>query len=131
MNSTAGAIEADEPATRLRVLVAEDDPAALSLTVELVELLGHWAVGVTSAEAAHVRFIEGAFDVLLLDVNLPGLSGLDLARKLVRRERLPVIFASGEAASYLDADAVWLRKPFTSEQLQQALLQSRRRTRRD
>ena len=48
--------------TPLRVLVVEDDPAALSATVELLQLLGHWATGVKSAEVAKDRFIDGAFE---------------------------------------------------------------------
>ncbi|WP_422823799.1 response regulator [Variovorax robiniae] len=109
-------------ARNLRVLVVEDDADALHLTQELLVLMGHWSAGVSSAEAAVARFSEGAFDVLLLDVNLPALSGLDLAEKLGRRERLPVIFASGVGRPRHGEDGdIWLNKPYTTEQLEEAL----------
>ncbi|MEJ7686203.1 MAG: response regulator [Variovorax sp.] len=107
---------------RLRVLVVEDDRDALEATLETLELMGHWATGVQSAERALDRFTEGAFDVLMADIGLPALSGLDLAKKLRERCKLPVIFASGQS----EPDAplpgtVWLSKPFSFEQLGDAL----------
>lgn len=112
-------------ARKLRVLVVEDDVDSLQLTQELLGLLGHWSAGVSSAEAAVARFSAGAFDVLLLDVHLPALSGPDLAEKLARLERLPVIFATGGARP---ADgsmrSIWLRKPYTTAQLEEALSQA-------
>lgn len=111
------------PAAKLRVLVVEDDAATLTLAVELLELLGHWAAGVTSAEAAMSRFLEGAFDVLLIDLNLPGLSGMELAERLRRRESLPVIFASGDdpTEQELPPGTCWLPKPYTTRELGVAL----------
>jgi len=81
----------DERAGRakgLRVLVVEDDPGALAATVEMLQLLGHWAAGVGSAETAKDRFLDGAFDVLLTDIGLPALSGMDLVESLHVRNRL-------------------------------------------
>ncbi|WP_213954744.1 MULTISPECIES: response regulator [unclassified Variovorax] len=109
-------------ARRLRILVVEDDVDALALTQELLGLLGHWSAGVGSAEGALARFSEGAFDVLLLDVNLPALSGLDLAEKLGRLESLPVIFATGsDPPRDRSLRSIWLRKPYTTAQLEGAL----------
>ena len=112
-----------QPAARkLRVLVVEDDADSLHLTQELLSLMGHWSAGVGSAEGALARFAEGAFDVLLLDVNLPALSGLDVAEKLCRLEPLPVIFATGNRPARDDSSgSIWLQKPYTTEQLEEAL----------
>ena len=74
---------------RLRVLVVEDDPGTLALTVSLLETLGHSAAGMGSAELALNRFFEGAFDVLVSDISLPCLSGQDFAEKLQGRCDLP------------------------------------------
>lgn len=112
----------------LRVLVVEDDPDALSATVEMLQLLGHWAAGVRSAEIAKDRYYENAFDVLMTDVGLPALSGLDLAEILRTRfhlSRLGVIFATGRAPPDTPIpDTVWLQKPFSVEQLAEALARS-------
>jgi DNA-binding response OmpR family regulator len=114
---------ADTPAAPgLRILVVEDDPATLSAMVEMLELLGHWVAGVKSAEVARDRFIEGAFDVLLTDVGLPALSGLDLVEILQAQHKLRVIFATGQPRPAKPiAGTVWLQKPFGVDELQAAL----------
>lgn len=110
-------------AARLRVLVVEDDPAALALMLETLQVLGHWAAGVSSAEVAKDRYFDGAFDVLVTDVGLPALSGLDLARSLLARHAgLKVIFVTGYPAPEVPIDkTVWIQKPFTLEELGAAL----------
>lgn len=115
---------AERSARPLRLLVVQDEPATLALTLQVLERLGHWSAGVSSAEAAIDRFLEGAFDVLLLDLNLPGLSGLDVAEKLRSRERIPVILAGcGTDRTQGFAGSVWLPKPYTAEQLELAVAQ--------
>ncbi|MBT2322357.1 response regulator [Variovorax paradoxus] len=109
----------------LRVLVVEDDPDVLEAALEALEFLGHWATGVRSAEAALSRFLEGAFDVLMVDIGLPALSGLELAGKLQSRCKLPVVFATArKPPESLPQGAVWLSKPFSLEQLAEALGQA-------
>ncbi|RYF34311.1 MAG: response regulator [Comamonadaceae bacterium] len=112
--------------TPLRVLVVEDDPAALSATVELLQLLGHWATGVKSAEVAKDRFIDGAFDVLLTDIGLPALSGYDLVASLPEgKHRTHVIFATGHARPVEPMpNTFWLQKPFSAEQLEAVLAEA-------
>lgn len=110
---------------RLRILVVEDDPDTLTVTIELLRALGHWATGVRSAELALHRFLEGAFDLVIADVGLPGLSGRDLAEKLEARCELPVIFATGQPApDPMPRHGIWLRKPYSIDQLQKALAQA-------
>jgi CheY-like chemotaxis protein len=119
---------APDDAKSLRVLVVEDDADALAATVEMLQLLGHWAAGVKSAEIAKDRFIENAFDVLMTDIGLPALSGFDLAEILRARHPLEIIFATGRPRPEPPpTDAVWLQKPFTVEQLSQALTQTQAR----
>lgn len=107
---------------KLRVLVVEDDPAALSATVDLLQVLGHWATGVKSAEVAKSRFMDGAFDVLITDIGLPALSGYDLVQSLPSGHQMRVIFASGQTKPVaLMPGTIWLGKPFTVAQLEAAL----------
>ncbi len=106
----------------LRILVVEDDPAALAATVDMLEALGHWAAGVKSAEVARDRFIEGAFDVLLTDIGLPALSGLDLVEILHADDKLKVIFATGRPRPESPPPGtVWLQKPFGVDELSAVL----------
>lgn len=107
----------------LRVLVVEDDPATLTLLLDVLTLLGHWATGVSTAEAAQDRFIEGAFDVVLTDLQLPGLSGLDLIGTLRRHCQVPVIVATAHPVTpdQLPTGSHWLEKPFRMADLTRAL----------
>lgn len=116
------------PDRALRVLVVEDDPEALTATVEMLQLLGHWATGVKSAEVAKDRFLAGAFDVLLTDIGLPALSGYDLVASLRERHATPVIFATGlpRPAEPIEG-TVWLQKPFRVDQLESALSEAAHR----
>ena len=106
----------------LRVLVVEDDAATLAATLEILETLGHWATGVQSAEAAQARYIEGAFDVLVLDIGLPALSGADFFENLNAQPGLKVIFATGcDKPDNLALGTTWLQKPFGLDDLATAL----------
>jgi len=107
------------------VLVVEDDAEALAAMLDVLEELGYTAAGVQSAEGALNRFCEGVFDVLIVDVGLPALSGIQLAESLRTRQDLPVIFATGhEPPAATPRRSVWLQKPFSVAELGAALGQA-------
>jgi len=95
------------------------------LLEEMLRILGHAAHSAATAEAAIQAFEGQEFDVLLADINLPGMSGIELAEQLTaRRPALRVIFASG--FGYLIADKtpfefILLPKPYGLDQLQHAI----------
>jgi PAS domain S-box-containing protein len=102
-----------------KVLVVEDEDGAREGLREILTVLGYEAVVVASAEEAASHDAAQGFDVLLADMVLPGMSGIELAGSL--RERWPavkVILMSG----YTDEDLVrqgvragdlrFLQKPF-------------------
>lgn len=112
----------------LRVLVVEDDINTREATRELLELLDAQVHAVNSAQAALDLIEAQEFDVLLTDVRMAGMSGLDLARAARRMQpRLRVVLASGYGAgigSELDVElssATLLPKPFSFEQLEEAV----------
>lgn len=108
-----------------RILVVEDHPDAREAVCEILEVIGHHAEGVGSAEEALGVMRERTFDILLTDVVLPGMTGIELARQAI--ERMPAlccIFSSGldlPAETQLDCAWAALRKPYTSEQLQETI----------
>lgn len=115
------ALHSDPPCV-LRVLVVEDDPDTLATTVDMLRALGHWATGVGTAEAAQARYFDGAFDVVMTDVGLPALSGLDLAASLRERHPIRILFATGQPAPAKSLPgARWLQKPFGLDALADAL----------
>ena len=110
-----------EPAA-LRIVLVEDDDSLRATTVELLELLGHAVSGAASGEAALALPALAAADVLMTDLELPGMSGEQLAlaaRKLA--PDLAVVFASGRSATTLLERSTMLRKPYDIDALNAAL----------
>lgn len=123
-SSTPSSLKPEQPdatAPALRILLVEDDAATRDMTVEMLQLLGHWVASVGSAEAARDRYMEGAFDVLMCDVGLPGLSGLDLVHSL-QTQGVALLMVSGALRpATLPAHCGWLGKPYGLAQLEEAL----------
>ena len=113
-----------------RILVVDDEAPLLRITTKVLERLGYRVVPCGSPEEGSRHFAEdpAAFDLLLCDLNMPGRSGIDLAREfLARRPDLPVILASGMVSEELRTEALRLgireilRKPMSVEELGEAL----------
>ncbi len=109
----------------LRVLVVEDNIDAQFLVCEMLAAFGHAATGTDNGEDALAKLDAGRYDVLFSDVSLPGMSGVDLARRaIVRQPGLGVIFATGYGdalTARIDFPCVTLKKPYELDQLQSAL----------
>jgi CheY-like chemotaxis protein len=112
----------------MRVLIVEDTPAEAELFADLVAQHGHDPIVAASAEAALDTLAASAPDVVLLDLFLPGMSGVEFLRVLSQRPQpLPVVAISGvatevEARQCLQLGAVeFLPKPLTITQLEMIL----------
>lgn len=82
----------------MRVLVVEDDADVAGVFRDFLLELGHEPVLVRSAEAALHRLETERPDAVILDIHLPGLSGLDfLQLRPVRDSGLPIVAVSGVA----------------------------------
>ena len=68
----------------LRILYVEDDPLVREITCELLAHPAREVLAVSSAEEALSVFKPGAFDVVLTDVSLPAMSGLEMARRMLK-----------------------------------------------
>jgi DNA-binding NtrC family response regulator len=83
----------------MHVLLVEDSDEVSCITVEYLHELGHEVTAVGTAELAIPKIAESHIDVVMTDVRLPGMSGLELARHLVKHyPALPVVIASGYGA---------------------------------
>lgn len=124
-----GAVSTDE-APRVSgetILLVEDEEAVREVTSRMLSLSGYRVLEAADGEAA-LRVVReqpgGTIDLVVTDVRMPGMGGLDLARALRERSPgLPVVFISGYAG--LDTDALaalaeqgpMIAKPFTHETL--------------
>lgn len=117
-----GAAQPQPAAQSLSVLVVEDNLDAQYLVCEMLRTFGHRVDAAPSGEEALRLLQGGVYDVLLSDVSLPGISGVDLARAALRDNPvLRVVFASGYSSSlteHLDFPAMSIQKPYDIEQLQ-------------
>ncbi|HEX6958405.1 MAG TPA: response regulator [Ferrovibrio sp.] len=111
-----------------RILVAEDDVPMREFIRRVLQARGHEVVAVGDGAEALVRLGRDSFDLLLADISMPNMDGVELALKAARDwPLLPVMLMSGYAeqrnrASGLDqlARAV-LAKPFSMTDLSAAV----------
>ncbi|MBV9598007.1 MAG: response regulator transcription factor [Chloroflexi bacterium] len=79
----------------MRVLVAEDEPMLLDLTMYALRKFGFESDGVTDGDAALQRWQSGNYDLVLLDIMLPKKSGLDVCREIRKQSAtIPIIIVS-------------------------------------
>jgi len=138
-----GAMEAEAtsppPGARLaRVLLVDDDPDIRDLVAAMLEVVGLETDAVASAEEALARARREAFDLLVLDWNLPKMTGLELCRAIRKDEmlaRLPVLFLTANASSQDMVDAFasggddYVVKPFRAPELGARIFSLLRRAR--
>jgi CheY-like chemotaxis protein len=66
--------------------LAEDNPINMLLIRELLRRRGHRITEVTTGNAAVKALAEGAFDLLLTDIHMPGMDGIEAARAIRKGE---------------------------------------------
>ena len=86
--------------TTKRVLLVDDETDFVTTLAERLRLRGMGAETVSNGVDALAALGGGGFDLMVLDVKMPGMDGLDLLR-LVRRQypTLPVILLSGHGST--------------------------------
>lgn len=119
-----------QPARRLSVLCVEDNPYGRVILNTIVTELGHRADFVGSGEEALAALPRG-YDVVLMDVTLPGIGGLDVARRIRALPgaagATPIVGISGrseagdEAAARAAGMNFYLRKPISPSALSEAI----------
>ncbi len=123
-------VQAGEPASQplhdgRTILLVEDDDLIRANTAETLQDAGFVVVHAVTAEEAMTALQTAQIDVLVTDLNLPGESGVELARRARQlRPTLSIIFATGDggmAAEAADMDAALLTKPYSAGQLINAI----------
>jgi putative two-component system response regulator len=111
-----------------RILVIDDEAVIRMLMLEILEAAGHEVVGAETAERALALLEETEFELVVSDVVMPGLSGLELLGAVrARRASLPVVLVTG-AGTYDTLSQALTRgaaglvtKPFAHVELQNAV----------
>ncbi|MBN1485086.1 MAG: response regulator [Chloroflexia bacterium] len=86
------------PLSTSSILVVDDEPKICFLLQEILEREGHQVVALSSGEAALEQFAAREFDLVLLDLKLKGLEGLEVLRRLRQsRPEVTVIVLTANA----------------------------------
>ena len=111
--------------TGLTVLLVEDNAHVLAFAEHLLGELQHHVVSADSGDRALALIDDQPIDLLLTDVVMPGMSGIELAHAVRRRHpAVPVVLASGYSDEILQGsgdDFEILRKPFDSGSVSRAI----------
>jgi DNA-binding NarL/FixJ family response regulator len=111
---------------RNTILIAEDDQGCRSLIATILRDAGYDTVDVARGSDAQAAVRRVRPDLVILDIDLPGLTGYEVCSALRAEfgERLPIIFISGTRAEPLDRVAVrliggdeFVAKPFRGDDL--------------
>ena len=111
-------------ASTVRILVAEDDTPLASFVAKGLQAENYLVDVASAGDEAHAMITERGYDLIVLDLNLPGLDGLQVLRKVRSSEvAIPVLVLTSrsevqERVRCLDAGADdYLTKPFSFAEL--------------
>jgi DNA-binding response OmpR family regulator len=114
---------------RDRILVIDDDPS-VSSAIRAVLLRRNIESEIASRAHAGIRAVTSSrFDLVMVDIFMPGLNGIDTIGHIRRQSPIPIIAMSGFRLRHLQGQedyremalqrgaSTWLSKPFTPQQL--------------
>ncbi len=129
-----GTTHYSNPWGRARILLVEDDQDVREAVSAALSQLGWDTEGVATGEDALVAFARASFDLVVLDLGLPGVPGIDVLRQLRARSEVPVLVMT--ASGGLDDRVIgfdlgaddYVVKPFEIAELERRVRAILRRT---
>lgn len=118
----------------MKILIVEDHQALREVMVEHLESQGHRVAGAAHADEMDTLLLQDKFDLLVLDLQLPGENGISIAQRLKRSQPgLYIIMMTARTSEadqvkgYMSGADVYLPKPTTPELLAAAIQSFSRR----
>jgi two-component system torCAD operon response regulator TorR len=130
--SRAAAPIVDHP---VRVIFVEDDEDLRQSVADYLRLQAIDVTDVASGIAFYTALMGGEFDIAILDVNLPDVSGFELARTVTARKRMGIVMLTARTSredrlhGYEQGADLYLTKPVDSQELALAIANLGRRIR--
>jgi CheY-like chemotaxis protein len=111
-----------------KILIVDDNPNMSSLLVEMLEVFKYDALRATDGRDALDRIEKGDISMVITDMRMPKMSGLELLQAVKERNpELPVVVISGYSVDEVDSDIVkskadgFLNKPFMMSDIERLL----------
>ena len=122
------------PTALRRILIVDDEPEILDLLMAYFLMSRFEVETATNGPDALVTVSQQRPDVVLLDINMPGMNGLEALREIMKVDRsIPVIIVTGNAELAVTVDAIrngafgYVPKPFDLRYLDHLVAASLRR----
>jgi len=123
-------------AEKEHIIVVDDDPYVLDSVSRLLTESGYSVISCSSAEEAIAQFIRNRSELIITDIKMPGLSGIELLERIhTIDDKLPVILMTGYAELELAIDAIkrgafdFITKPYQPEYLLHTIKKARHHVR--
>ena len=115
------------PTQAKKVLIAEDNPKTRLFLKNQLELLGYQVEAVSNGQAAVDMVSEIDPTLVIMDVKMPEMDGIDAARHISAKKTIPIILITGLSSDEMATKAIesgvfaYLVKPVTKKQLEPAI----------
>lgn len=120
-------MKATTPVQEKKVLIAEDNPKTRLFLKNQLELLGYQVEAVSNGQAAVDMVSEIDPTLVIMDVKMPEMDGIDAARNISAKKTIPIILITGLSSDEMATKAIesgvfaYLVKPVTKKQLEPAI----------
>jgi AmiR/NasT family two-component response regulator len=120
-------MKASTPAQQKKVLIAEDNPKTRLFLKNQLELLGYTVEAVSNGQAAVDMVSEVNPTLVIMDVKMPEMDGIDAAKIISGKTTTPIILITGLSSDEMATKAIesgvfaYLVKPVTKKQLEPAI----------
>ena len=118
-SGAAAAVLSEAPRPQPRILVVDDEPHVVQIFQDLLAQRGYEVVSSTNGDDAILKVTNESFDLVLTDINLPGVDGLEVVRAAKAADKdTCVILITGYASTTTAIDALrqgaydYITKPF-------------------
>jgi two-component system KDP operon response regulator KdpE len=118
----------------VKILIADDDPQILRALRITLTARGYEVLTASNGRAALDQAIEHHPDLLVLDLGMPGLTGIEVIEALRGWTQIPILVVSGRSESFDKVDALdagaddYVTKPFAADELLARIRALSRRT---
>ena len=107
-----------------KILIVDDDISVRNVLKDILASNGYIVVTVENGSQAYQQFKMFTFDLILLDINMPKMDGVETVKAIRERSpHVPIIIISGYSGAETISEAIefgandFIRKPCTPEQL--------------